>query len=280
MLRLTRHTSAASFLTVAEPWLMRAEAENNLILGFVGAWAQDASFFTAPPYLRTVESDAGVLACAFRSPPHKLALTRTDERRAMALLAADALCAYPDLSIAFGPEPDIDAFAAHWAELGGRPVERVMRSRIYAARAVERTGAAPPGAMRPATAADLDILVPWVSGLFEEIGEIHHPEPAKHAKARIKSGSLFVWDCAGPVSMAGWSGKTANGVRINLVYTPPQLRSRGYARACVAALTELLLAHGNSFCCLYANVANPVSNRIYQQIGYRPVRDVSDFNVT
>ena len=78
--------------------------------------------------------------------------------------------------------------------------------------------------------------------------------------------------------MAGWSGKTANGVRLNLVYTPPGLRSRGYARACVWALTEQLLAQGNMFCCLYANLANPISNRIYERIGYRPVSDVSDFN--
>lgn len=280
MLDLARHSSAASFLQRAEPWLARFEAENNLILGFASAWAQDPSFFKAPPYLATVERSGGVVACAFRSPPHKLALTRIDERPASALLAADALSTYPDLATAFGPEPDIETFAAHWAALAGRPVERGMRTRILEARALQRAGSTPPGSMRPATAADLDILVPWMSALFDEIGEIHHEQPAKHANARIKSGSLFVWDRAGPVSMAGWSGKTRNGVRVNLVYTPPQLRARGYARACVSALTEVLLAQGNAFCCLYANRANPVSNRIYERIGYRPVSDVSDFNVT
>lgn len=279
MLRLARHASAASFLQPAESWLMRAETENNLILGFVRAWAEEPSFFKTPPYLATVESGAGAVACAFRSPPHKLALTRADERRAMALLAADALSLYPDLDTAFGPEPDIELFAARWAHISGRRVERGMRTRIFEARAVQRAGPTAPGALRPATGADLDILVPWVSALFDEIGELHHEEPAKHAKARIKNGSLFVWDRGGPVSMAGWSGKTRNGVRVNLVYTPPELRARGYARACVSALTELLLAQGNAFCCLYANLANPVSNHIYQQIGYRPVSDVSEFNI-
>lgn len=279
MLRLTRHSSAAPFLQLARPWLERAEAENNLILGFAGAWAKDPSFFRTPPYLASVERQGGVAACAFRSPPHKLALTRADDKRALELVAADALAVYPDLATAFGPEPDVEAFAAHWTLIAGRPVERGLRTRIYEARSVQRAGPTPPGALRRATAADLEVVVPWVASFFDDIGETHREDPAKHARARLKGGALFVWDRGGPVSMAGWSGKTANGVRVNLVYTPPPHRSRGYAQACVAALTERLLAQGSAFCCLYANRANPVSLRIYERIGYRPVCDVSDFNV-
>jgi GNAT superfamily N-acetyltransferase len=279
MLHLTRHPSAGSFLQLAESWLMRAEAENNLILGFACAWAQDSSFFTTAPYLATVEDNGRTTACAFRSPPHKLVLTRLGERKAAKLLATDALSVYPDLGTALGPEPDIEAFAEAWADIAGPHPVRGMRQRIHEVRAVQRTGKLPPGTMRPATAADLDILVPWVSACFHEIGDVVQHEPAKLAQARMKSGSLFVWDDRGPVSMAGWSGKTTNGVRVNLVYTPPEKRSRGYAQACVSALTERLLAEGNGFCCLYTNLANPISNRIYERIGYRPVCDVSDFTM-
>ena len=95
-------------------------------------------------------------------------------------------------------------------------------------------------------------------------------------RARLKAGSLFVWDDDGPVSMASWSGRTRNGVRVNLVYTPRERRSRGYATACVAALTERLLAEGKQYCCLFTQLANPVSNRIYQRIGYRAVCDFTD----
>lgn len=279
MLRLTRHSSAGSFLELAGSWLMRAEAENNLILGFASAGAQDPSFFKSAPYLATVEADEGVVACAFRSPPHKLVLTRFGDRQAAKLLAIDALSAYPDLGTALGPEPDIEAFGAAWADIAGRGTARGMRQRIHEARAVQRTGKLPPGKFRPATAADLDTLVPWVKACFDEIGDVVREEPAKLAKARVKGGSLFVWDERGPVSMAGWSGKTVNGVRVNLVYTPPEKRSRGYAQACVSTLTERLLAQGNGFCCLYTNLANPISNRIYERIGYRPVCDVTDFSV-
>ena len=80
--------------------------------------------------------------------------------------------------------------------------------------------------------------------------------------------------------MAGCTGWTPRGVRINAVYTPPQSRRRGYASACVAALSQLLLGAGRQFCFLFTDLANPTSNRIYQQIGYRAVCDVDEYAFT
>lgn len=68
-------------------------------------------------------------------------------------------------------------------------------------------------------------------------------------------------------------GETPNGVRVGLVYTPAELRRRGYATSCVSRLTQLLLDSGKKYCCLYADLANPASNRIYEKVGYRPVCD-------
>ena len=77
--------------------------------------------------------------------------------------------------------------------------------------------------------------------------------------------------------MVAKSRPTTHGGCISLVYTPPNLRRRGYASACVAALSQHLLDTGWDFCCLFTDLANPTSNAIYQQIGYRPVCDVDMF---
>lgn len=61
--------------------------------------------------------------------------------------------------------------------------------------------------------------------------------------------------------------------RIGPVYTPPKERGRGYARALVAAVSRRRLTEGDSACCLFTDLANPVSNAIYPQVGYRPVGD-------
>ncbi len=69
--------------------------------------------------------------------------------------------------------------------------------------------------------------------------------------------------------MAMSAGKTAHGIRVTGVYTPPEFRKKGYATACVGSLTQKLLNDGNEFCFLYTDAANPTSNSIYQKIGYR-----------
>ena len=79
--------------------------------------------------------------------------------------------------------------------------------------------------------------------------------------------------------MAGWSGPTAHGIRVNAVYTPVELRGQGYASATVAALSQLLLDRGYRFCCLYTDLSNPTSNAIYKRIGYDPVTDSSVYRL-
>jgi uncharacterized protein len=45
----------------------------------------------------------------------------------------------------------------------------------------------------------------------------------------------------------------------------------------VAALSRQLLASGYDYCALFTDLANPTSNDIYYQIGYRPVADFDEY---
>ncbi len=47
------------------------------------------------------------------------------------------------------------------------------------------------------------------------------------------------------------AGKTPNRNLVNFVYTPPELRRRGYATECVAKLSKNILEEGNRFCFLF-----------------------------
>jgi hypothetical protein len=89
---------------------------------------------------------------------------------------------------------------------------------------------------------------------------------------------LALWEVDGsPVSMAGYTGPTPHGIRVSYVYTPAEHRRKGYASACVAALSQQLLDRGFDFCFLFTDLHNPTSNHIYQQIGYQPVVDVDSY---
>lgn len=64
-------------------------------------------------------------------------------------------------------------------------------------------------------------------------------------------------------------------VRIGPVYTPKEHRGRGYAAYVVAALTRESLADGLRVC-LFTDQANPVSNKVYERIGFRTVTDMAN----
>lgn len=68
--------------------------------------------------------------------------------------------------------------------------------------------------------------------------------------------------------------------RIGPVYTPTDQRGRGYASAVTAAASAHALAQGAAEVLLYTDLANPTSNSIYQQIGYRPVEDCLTLDFT
>jgi predicted GNAT family acetyltransferase len=148
-------------------------------------------------------------------------------------------------------------------------------ARVSARRVVQPPTAA--GTFRAATEADQPTVARWVAAFVEEAGLDDPSDPDDVARERIREGSLFVWEDARPVSMAAWAGRTGRTVRINYVYTPPEHRGRGYASACVASLTQQLLDEGFAQCCLYTDLANPTSNKIYQAIGYRPVCDAAEY---
>src|SRR5206468_1492050 len=127
-----------------------------------------------------------------------------------------------------------------------------------------------------ATLPEVDRMAEWTAAFCREC---HLPPPPKaegreRALNRIERNEKFVWEMHGqPVSTATLMGPTPNGIRISVVYTPPELRGRGYASACVAALSQRMLDAGKRFCFLYTDLANPTSNKIYRTIGYEPVCD-------
>lgn len=272
-----RFAGASEFRERAEPWLLRREAEHNLLLGLLPVLETSPGLFRPPIYLATVEMEGDVAGCVFRTPPFKLGLTRLPAK-AIPHVVEDVARVYDSIPAALGPPEMARAFAERWCErVGGTPRDG-MRQRIFQLERVIPPEKTAPGKLRAATAADLALVVSWFRTFADEAGaELHDIEML--ARERVNAGNVFFWEDGEPVCMATWSGETPNGARIGPVYTPPSRRGGGYATACVATLSQRTLDRGKRFCFLYTDLANPTSNRIYERIGYRPVTDVLDVHL-
>jgi uncharacterized protein len=273
--RVGRYTDVHAYIQAAAPWLLRAEPEHNLILGLLTQLQRNEISLSEPAYMATVEVDGAVAGCAMRTPPHKLLVTRMPER-ALPALAADVAACYASLPAVLGPEPQAREFGRHWSTHHGVSATDGMRQRLYVLRELRQPARPAPGVLMIATASDEPLVASWIRASAGESGATRI-DANRHAANRIAAGDIALWwNDEAVCSMAGVSGRSRSGSRIGYVYTPPDRRGRGYATSCVAELTRRELGMGAAFCCLYTDLANHVSNAIYQQVGYQPVCDFAD----
>ncbi|MEV8374284.1 GNAT family N-acetyltransferase [Kribbella sp. NPDC056861] len=213
--------------------------------------------------------DAGgeVIGAAMRTPgrPVFLGALRAD----LAAEVADAFTGLtPDASGVSGDRAAVHAFAERW---GGVTAAESKGSRLHKLEKLVPLPAT--GKARPMGSGDVQLAAEWVSDGFRE--EFKSPDVA-WAEHHLERGTLLIWEDDGePVSMAGFHLPLFGVCRVGPVYTPPKYRRHGYAGALTGAVSAKILADGNQ-ACLYTDLANPTSNKIYAQLGYRPVADFVD----
>lgn len=278
-LRLTHARDADEFERLAFDFLVAREAEHNLLFGIVAGVR--SGLYDQPPYFAVVRDGDRVVAAALRTPPFNLILSAVDHEHALALLADDAGRRWTELPGVGGQKRDAEQFASLWVERTGARASLQSNQRVYRLAQVVAP-AAMAGRPRPAVGSDVPLLAEWLR-MFSQEALRHSPEneQSRIAAQRFVSGvggrSMYLWDAGGPVSMTAVVALTPNGSRIGAVYTPPELRRRGYASALVAAVSQAQLDAGRRFCFLYTDLANPTSNKIYQAIGYERVCDVDEY---
>jgi GNAT superfamily N-acetyltransferase len=210
---------------------------------------------------------AGVV---FQSPldfPATISLMEAEVVEAMVDAIAAAGVTLPGVN---GEAGAAARFAGCWTERARTGAAPARGQRIYEVDVVA-TGTPAPGRFRKAVAADRDLLVTWTGAFQAEIGEAAD-DPARAVDERLPAGSFWLWDDGGPVSLACRSAPVFGVVRIQMVFTPPPSRLHGYGRACVGEVSTRIRAEGNR-CMLYADLANPVANALYRDLGYRAVAE-------
>jgi predicted GNAT family acetyltransferase len=212
-----------------------------------------------------------VVAAFMHTPPHPLlvAFATPDEARALAGALAGQGDELPGVS---GLREATEAFADEWRARTGAPVSTTMEVGRFALPDRAVLAFEVRGAFRRATAQDLPVVDAWHQDFVDAI-EGAGQRAANPLDAHVADGRVGLWvDDSVPVSMAYASPASGGLTRISGVWTPPELRGRGYASGVVAALSNERLDDGEA-CMLFTDLANPTSNAIYQAMGYRRVGD-------
>ena len=72
---------------------------------------------------------------------------------------------------------------------------------------------------------------------------------------------------------SGFNARTSDTVQLGGIYTPPELRGRGYARAAIARQLQTERERGVGRAVLFTDDDNPNSTRCYAALGFRRLAD-------
>jgi RimJ/RimL family protein N-acetyltransferase len=226
-----------------------------------------------PPAPPGEESAGPVGAVCMHTPTFPILLSQVSGQAA-AELARDLATSGRQLPGVNAAEDAADAFAATWRDRTGDAIAVYRRMRLFRLAELIRPVPRPEGIGRLATERDRDLLAGWFDAFAREVGDPPRHDNRALVGERLGYGGITVWEADGvPVSLAGLTRAVAGMVRVGPVYTPPELRGRGYAGAATAAVSQAALEAGLRDVVLYTDLANPTSNALYQRLGYRPVED-------
>jgi predicted GNAT family acetyltransferase len=267
------------FLERVQPFLLEREAEHCLILGLLDGLNAGQQWGAEPPLKAVVEEREAVAAVILMTPPRNLILSWIADDAIIDSIAMELHARGVAIPGVNGPAEIAHKFALKWSQHSGHSFRTQMDQRIYQlSRVIKKVRAA--GRLREPDRSDEALLRKWRAAFSIDAEGMDPTEAEKDAATPLpQSRHLMLWELDGaPVSMAGFSGQTLNGIRVAWVYTPPENRGKGFAGACVAALSQKLLDDGRKFCFLYTDLANPTSNYIYQTIGYEAVADATVYS--
>jgi GNAT superfamily N-acetyltransferase len=148
---------------------------------------------------------------------------------------------------------------------------------------------APDGRSRVALPSDAELALAWFRAFHTDAaaqaGRLE-PKPGEEFDeadivGRISEGRIWLWEdgLGTPVSLVGFNAPSFGVARVGPVYTPGDRRGRGFGSALTAHVSRLLRASGAQVC-LFTDLANPTSNKIYAAIGYEPVVDMANLVIT
>jgi len=243
------------------PALEADEARHNLILAML------ARFSGSEPSPLATWTLGAPGQCAVQAPGRPIVLGDLDEAQCRRLAEATRGHNYHGV---VGPDRTAPWFAARAEEVGVRFLEPIPQ-RIHALKATPRYPGAP-GQAYIVEPDDAWLFADWMMAFTREATP-HDPVPEREEIVRSAGDGRFMfWTVDGePVAMAGIVRRTRHAAAIAGVYTPPNLRGRGYGGSVTAAVAELAFSQAKSIVCLYTDLRNPSSNRCYARIGFEPV---------
>ena len=243
--RSTFYQNPTDFLDQTLERLAKDETKNNLILGLALRLKENPQAYgKLSPLMVSVSDGSGQLcASALMTPPFAVVVQSEPlNHEALEILAMDLQLEGWQLPGVNGEAEVSDAFARIWQAKTKQKTELIERLRAYELRELEKIDY-PAGNLRIAEEKDAQMAYHMLNAMQEE----SVPGPRRELTVEgslesIRKQQSFFWEVDGEI-VASLLAKRPQikGICISGVYTLPEHRRKGYARALVAEVSKAML---------------------------------------
>ncbi|MEG7967847.1 MULTISPECIES: GNAT family N-acetyltransferase [Bacillus cereus group] len=269
MIQLHVYEEIVNFKEEVTPFLEKNEQENNLILGVLQMVHQ-------PIFMGIAKQGEEIAVVFLQTEEKKQIIVATSEmaEEDIVELAKKLAEVYPNAPGLIGNKKIVQRLAEEIAVLENKKTTVAMEQGIYELKQVKKKWNGDE-VFREVNSDELTLIEQWIYQFCEDVNLPTTKEEAKQtAHTLITNHRLFGLEVDGKlVSVAAKTRPTKNNITVNFVYTPKEERKKGYASNCVAALSQRMLDEGYKTTTLYTDLANPTSNKIYQEIGYEQIAE-------
>lgn len=276
---VTSHDRVDDFIAATEAFRATEPVLTNVI-GSISEGARDGRAYDTVLWLDVRDADNAVVGCAVRTSPWNLVVSPMPPGAGVAVgrHVATADPGVPGITGVRGVVDDVVEGLGQRARARVAMVDVVRRLEVFTPPAEPVAGVA-----RQATSSDRDLLLQWMVQFAIDAALPLHDATAP-VDNRLNAGAFWLWEVDGePVALAGHAPLVPSPAgtigRVGPVYTPADLRGRGYGAAVTSAVVERLLPRTTTII-LYADAANPTSNGVYERLGFRVVAEVVEVGLT
>lgn len=276
-----RYQDVNEFIEENMELILKKEWLNNLMVGNI----KDAKIkgIDESWILARVTKNNKTELIIFKRDPWKLLLYSPTENKDDELykFAAEEIYKIESNLIGVNTEKDIgEKFAKEYCKIANKEYKLHLNMRILVLEELTEPNLREDVVFRKAQLKDKEILKQFVKefhkeGLNEELSE---ERLEKDFYEFLEKGYYVLEKDGKIVAQTVVTRKLEKGKSVSEVYTPKEERCNGYAYNLIYRVSKEFLDSGAEYCVLFTDDGNPISNHVYEKIGYRRKVDTSDID--
>lgn len=233
--------------------------------------------------LATVENNSKVeLIMLFRKPWRMVMYSPTNNKsdELLKFAATEVYKCEPDLLGVNTEKRMANKFAKYFCELANKQIKVHTPLRILLLEQVAPATLIDDITYRKITLEDKPTIIRYLKEFTKEaLHEELSDEKAEEKFQKHYNLGMYVLEKDNKIVVqAGISRRMKYGICVSAVYTPVEERKKSYAYNLVYRISKEQLEAGNKYCVLYTDDANPISNHVYEKIGYKRMEDWEDLD--